>query len=115
MQRGVPLEVRNVTLGSAVGDDPVGQPLQPGAVRIGFVVHVRKCVRRIAVARIMFEGCVGQVGCVVPEALFGSAVGAQAEIPRRFAVHVGELLDVLPGVRQCIACTGECDGRREHQ
>ncbi len=84
-------------------------------MRVGLVVHVRQCMRGVAVAWIEFECGVSQVGRVVPEALFRSAVGAQAEVPRRLAVHAGELLDVLPRVGQCVAGSGECNGRREHQ
>ena len=56
--------------------DPVRQPFQAGAVRVGLVVHMRKCMRRIAIARVEFECGVGQVGGVVPEALLRAAVGA---------------------------------------
>src|SRR6202044_1419186 len=57
----------------------------------------------------------GQVGRVIPEALLGSAIGAQPEIPRRFTVYTGEPLDVLPGVRQRVTGPSERDRRREHQ
>src|SRR6202008_3052857 len=56
-----------------------------------------------------------QVGCVVPEALLRSAVGAQAEIPWRLAVHGSEPLDVLPRVRQRVASPCERNRRREHK
>ena len=46
-------------------------------MRVGLVVHVRQRVRGVAVAGVEFECGVGQVGGVVPEALLGSAVGAQ--------------------------------------
>src|SRR3984957_12979085 len=72
-------------------------------------------MRGVAIARIEFQCSVCQVGCVVPEALLGSAVGAQSEIPRRFAVHTGEPLDVLPGVRQRVTGPCERDRRRKYQ
>ena len=84
-------------------------------MRVGLVVHVRQRVRGVAIARIEFECGISQVGCVVPEALFCSAVGAQAEIPWRLAVHAGELLDVLPSVRQRVAGPGERDRGCEHK
>ena len=84
-------------------------------MRVRLVVHVRQRMRGVAIARIEFECGVSQVGCVVPEALLRSAVGAQAEIPRRLAVHASESLDVLPRVRQRVASPRERNRRREHK
>ena len=109
------LKVREITLRAPVARDPVRQPFQPGPMRVGLVVHVGQRMRSVAIAWIEFECGVGQVGCVIPESLLGSAVGAQAEIPRRFAVHTGEPLYVLPRVRQRVAGPRESDRRREHK
>ena len=113
VQRGVPVEVRPVTLRAADVFEPLHEPAQPRAVGVGLVVNVGERVRGVAVAPVGVERCLGEIGCVVETELLGPAVREEPEIPRRFAMHRCELLDIGPSIGQRVAGARERDRRRE--
>ena len=80
---------------------------------VGLVVNVGERVRGVAVAPVGVERCLGEIGRVVETELLGPAVREEPEIPRRFAVHRCELLDVGPSIGQRVAGARERDRRRE--